>query len=357
MFFLTALFALTFAATRTLGCKRAVSGAGPSLKCASVVHIAEALEHQNLLISFTVANVGVGPLRVGPFETNCGCSAVFTKAADGAKVELTNDVVQESAERVYYLEWRPHGRGDSSPRTQVRFRTNDPKREEAQVTFVVDRYVGGLITVPREVLLTPTPVGRSVEVTVDVRDLLAPARRVVRVEMVGLPANSAVEYQMKPFPDTPADDGTFLGNSIGTLAFRACSASPRRVSGAIRIHFEGSLGSGFTDVPVNGRFEGVFEVLPAVLTLTPRAGVWQGRFVVRTTESEVPPVVVAGLPGGASVTEVSAVAGARLRVFEVVWEPDMQCRTLAAEILLHVQRPDGYEPLMLSIQAGTAVEK
>jgi hypothetical protein len=210
---------------------------------------------------FTVANAGGGELVLSGFRTGCACEALERDTGGQfARFETIRLVANESA--VIRLRRTASGVVGESMQSLVRFNTNDVAVPEAAVAIVVDQIVGGLLAVPPNVVFGAVPVGPTRRATVELFDVVTPARAVERFAC----DNPNVRVALEP-PDA-GRAATPFRTPIGRLRISVEATEPGEIEATISVYVEGRSTPEL--IRVAGRVTAAVEVSPKVIYL-PRA--------------------------------------------------------------------------------------
>lgn len=258
--------------------------AAPVLGINTLVNLGEQEQGVSIDVPMPVRNLGSAPLVLREFRSSCACSVVEIDV-HGQRRAVRTLTVPPGTEVA--LRFRVSVRGDAGlPMREVLYLlTNDPRQPEVRVDFIIDRVLGGYLSVPKTVVLGSISEGTVTSRTIKIYDSGQVTRR-LKAAMSSHPATLVVGMVTHLDPEqTPQAERNF-GRQVALVQFdfRATAIGPQR--GVLHIVMEDGKQQPLL-VPVEGNVVPRFEVRPKLVTLPRRAGqAWLAEAEVEVAASD-----------------------------------------------------------------------
>jgi hypothetical protein len=253
---------------------------------------------EEVIVPFTIANRGRGPLTIDDISTNCSCTGM-ERIQDGHYVRIESLTLNAGEEARLFMRVSVRGAPAGAAMVNlVGFHSNDPSQPIGRIEAVVSRVSRGVSTNPSSIVFGTVPVRRPVRHLLDVRDTAVPPRSIERVASTN---PSRVSVRVLPgtknlIESEPHEDGPL----IGQLEVAVDTAIPGEVNEAVHVHLAGGRRDP-DSVAVIGKVAAPIEVSPTVLVL-PRAStngpLYNARCICRSTNGEALEVSLDCVPDG-----------------------------------------------------------
>jgi hypothetical protein len=251
-----------------------------------------------------------------------------------------------------------NGPPGESLRSSIAFRTNDPDSPEWRLEVFVPRIIGGLVTVPRTVVLGTVLTGRTARQVLEVRDPNPEPQEIERVSTTH-PDGLAARW-LPAEGDERASASPVAGAFLGRVEVSLLCSDPGTIDEGVDIY---QAGRRPVRVSVVGRVAPLVELSPVELLL-PRSSatgdIWFGTCMCPSNE-HLPLQVSPGASDDGLAIRISAADGSpHMQIIRVEWDRSDKVRSAdvhrrLARLLARVG--DSQVPLELPVQCGSKEER
>jgi hypothetical protein len=297
----------------------------PAIDLPEVIDVGECEQWKVVTGRFRVANRGGRVLEIRDVRTDCGCSGVERESGEGRVRVAALDLPPGASEELL-IRWQVRGEPGSASRTQVHFRTNDPRHPEVRVDLIASSVTGGAFSVPATVVIGPVIAGDRSTQVVDIRDRAKPPRRIENVTN-SLPER--VTVRLLPIPREKAVDPLGGGQLIARVEVSNQSQSPGSLQGELTVFASGQP-EPLLRIPFLGDVLPEVQLTPSILVLPRRSAsgdVFRGSCLCRSARGIPFHLEAETVPEELAVRIEAVEQNPGVKRIEVEWKPSTPLRS------------------------------
>jgi Protein of unknown function (DUF1573) len=296
-----------------------LSGLSPVLECPEVLELGERELGEVAMSRFTIANRGRGQLEITDVETSCSCTGL-EQEREGKLVRVESLRLSAGEKAELMMRVAVQGTPGIPSRNGIRFRTNDPSREEVTIEASVSKVKAGVTTIPTSAIFGTLFIGAKNHQVLDVYDSTVPPRSMARVASL-----RPEQFSVRMLPVLEGTESLIdprLGVRIGRLEITAITSTPGTLTGEVEIQLKNEQRAP-TLIEVSGRVAGPVEISPSVLVLprTAEAGpVYFGECICRSTDGKAFTLTADSPPDGLRV-QIEPQGSGPSQTVRIGWDP------------------------------------